>query len=299
MSWNRGQYKEQGRVQADAENAARWTSTTVDSLFALVYDMGWRRILNADAAYRYTELTVTPDQNGLVALATIDAAIAPSRRYRILDQITVRNKKLTGPTQVVLNPTVMGDYVRYGVTGGSGPITTWVNHMPFNPQTLPTLWGDVNADGVVTADDANQIARYTVGLPVTNTAALLQRGDVNGTGVIDVLDAQQILLYADGLAVTNPTAAARLGTSVPNGSQIPNDQVAVIWPAGFELALVYHLAGMLLTKGSVEANAGSGLFAVADSLYTEMLQAIMDRTTQHQQIVPTDTADSWSAGMVY
>jgi hypothetical protein len=43
-------------------------------------------------------------------------------------------------------------------------------------------WGDASGDGGVNIADAQQIARFSVSLSVTNPAALAARGDVNADG---------------------------------------------------------------------------------------------------------------------
>lgn len=68
-------------------------------------------------------------------------------------------------------------------------------------------WGDANADGIVNIIDAQQIARFTVGLSVANAVALEARGDVTADGSVNIIDAQQIARFTVGLA-----AAARINT---------------------------------------------------------------------------------------
>lgn len=78
-------------------------------------------------------------------------------------------------------------------------------------------WGDVNGDsisttmgdGVVNIIDAQQIARYTVGLAVGNRPGIVAVGDVNADSVVNIIDAQQIARYSVGL-----TAAARISSAV-------------------------------------------------------------------------------------
>jgi uncharacterized protein YjdB len=71
------------------------------------------------------------------------------------------------------------------------------------------LWGDVTGDQVVNIIDAQQIARFGVGLSVGNPTALAARGDVNADGNVNVIDAQQIARFGVGLA-----AAVRVATAV-------------------------------------------------------------------------------------
>ena len=62
------------------------------------------------------------------------------------------------------------------------------------------VWGDVNDDGVVNVIDAQQIARYSVGLSVANAAALAARGDVTADGTVNIIDAQQIARFSVALS---------------------------------------------------------------------------------------------------
>jgi hypothetical protein len=68
---------------------------------------------------------------------------------------------------------------------------------------LTGLLGDVNGDDVVNIIDAQQIARFSVGLPVTDPERVLSHGDVNEDGVINIIDAQQVARYSVGLPTPN------------------------------------------------------------------------------------------------
>jgi hypothetical protein len=57
----------------------------------------------------------------------------------------------------------------------------------------------VDGDGVVTIIDAQQIARFVVGLPVLDPARLAIGGDANADGAIDIIDAQQVARSVIGL----------------------------------------------------------------------------------------------------
>lgn len=82
------------------------------------------------------------------------------------------------------------------------------------PMTYP-LWGDVDNDGQITMNDAEQIVRYGIGLPISNLEAMLERGDVNDDGLINVGDAQQIVRYTLGL----PTPSSpKIGTFITESS---------------------------------------------------------------------------------
>jgi uncharacterized protein YjdB len=75
--------------------------------------------------------------------------------------------------------------------------------------TVPGKWGDVNGDAGVNIADAQQIARASVGLSVTDPTAVSQRGDVTADGSVTIADAQQIARFSVGLS-----AAPRVNTDV-------------------------------------------------------------------------------------
>jgi len=90
-------------------------------------------------------------------------------------------------------------------------------------------WGDVSDDGAVNIIDAQQIARHTVGLTVTNLTAVTGRGDVTADNSVDIVDAQQVARFTVGLA-----AAARINALlVP----LPSVAAVVITPATASLII--------------------------------------------------------------
>ncbi len=69
------------------------------------------------------------------------------------------------------------------------------------------LWGDVNVDGTANIIDAQQIARYSLGLSVVRLAAMEYAGDATDDGSVNIIDAQQIARFSVALS-----AAPRLGS---------------------------------------------------------------------------------------
>ena len=109
----------------------------------------------------------------------------------------------TGKTLITNNVTAMGDVLGVPLTGGANGVLTVLQHRA----CFAVIWGDVNADGLVTIVDAQQVARYSVGLSVGNLARLTASGDVTADGFTTIVDAQQIARYSVALS-----AAARINT---------------------------------------------------------------------------------------
>ena len=85
-------------------------------------------------------------------------------------------------------------------------------------------WGDVNDDGAVSIIDAQQIARYSVGLSVANVDAVRGRGDVNADANVSIIDAQQIARFSVALS-----SSARTNTAI---AQVPPVQtLTIVTPA--------------------------------------------------------------------
>jgi alpha-tubulin suppressor-like RCC1 family protein len=114
-----------------------------------------------------------------------------------------RARPETGGTQVSVTPLSAGNQ-----SGAS--ILSLFTQRDMDVCVAPLApWGDANGDGAVNIIDAQQIARFSVGLSVANSQATSAQGDVTADGTVNILDAQQIARFSVAL-----TAAARLGTSL-------------------------------------------------------------------------------------
>jgi hypothetical protein len=109
----------------------------------------------------------------------------------------------TGGTLLTLVPTVAG-------SEAGGDILALLRVRNLGVCVAPAgAWGDANDDGAVNVIDAQQIARFSVGLSVANSAVMVARGDVTADGLVNVIDAQQIARSSVAL-----TAAARVNTAL-------------------------------------------------------------------------------------
>jgi hypothetical protein len=74
------------------------------------------------------------------------------------------------------------------------------------------ILGDVTDDGVVNIIDAQQLARYSIGLPTPNAPNIEDVCDANEDGACNIIDAQQTARYAVGLPTPN---APNIGAVLP------------------------------------------------------------------------------------
>jgi alpha-tubulin suppressor-like RCC1 family protein len=166
-----------------------WATTRLrfDSVRAV--DATWTVTANtADAANGQVLLSVYSTA-GLMSSATVARAFFTSTTQ-------------PGGTRVQLSPSAAGSELGLN-------ILDLVAVRPLDACVAPTgRWGDVTDDGVVNVIDAQQIARFSVGLTVGNPTALAARADVNADGVSNIIDAQQIARFSVSLS-----AAARINTA--------------------------------------------------------------------------------------
>ncbi len=134
------------------------------------------------------------------------------------------------------------------------------------------LYGDVTGDEVVNIIDAQQIARYSIGLPtpgVSDPSRFATHGDVTGDGAANVIDAQQIARFSVGLPTPGaPSVGAvmfggclpveydiefRYITSIEPGETTPFNRAASRW----QHLLVGDVPDIDLVLGADECGTGS------------------------------------------
>lgn len=81
---------------------------------------------------------------------------------------------------------------------------------------VTALLGDVIIDGNINIIDAQQAARYSIGLETPNAPYIEYVGDVNEDGSISIIDAQQIARHALGLETPNSPGLGEPVAGCPN-----------------------------------------------------------------------------------
>jgi len=131
---------------------------------------------------------------------------------------------------------------------------------------LSGKWGDATGDGTVNVIDAQQIARFSVGLSVSNATALAANGDVTADGSVNVIDAQQIARFTVGL-----TAAARINTA--NATSAPRVQTLTLTPGTAQTLSVGAATRILAAPADSAGRSVAGCVPVSwQSLDTTIVQ---------------------------
>ncbi|MEJ2206613.1 MAG: dockerin type I domain-containing protein, partial [Gemmatimonadota bacterium] len=107
------------------------------------------------------------------------------------------------------------------------------------------LLGDVTGDGAVNIIDAQQIARWSVGLTVLPQVyeRIPDFGDVNGDGLVNIVDAQQVarwsvelsVLYAVGEPIP-PRCTGSIRVVTTSEGDLPDADGFVVVVDGYQLA---------------------------------------------------------------
>ena len=139
---------------------------------------------------------------GSVGFATFDANGTTTNQT--LATLTLQARTTLGNTNVAAAITAAGDALGVSI---SSIVTTRAQTACINAAI--GVYGDANGDAAVNIIDAQQIARFSVGLGVGNLSATQNNGDVTADGVVNIVDAQQVARFSVGLS-----AAARITTQV-------------------------------------------------------------------------------------
>ncbi|UCF20032.1 MAG: hypothetical protein JSU87_01060, partial [Gemmatimonadota bacterium] len=177
----------------------------------LQFDLAW------DPA-RLTYVTTDPGQFGVVA---VDESQTGS------GSLGVEVSSETGTTESFTAVTVTLDA---GATEGNSPITA-VTNAASDESGFDLLYGvseenlmlcigisgilgDASGDDAIDIIDAQQVARYSVGLDVQYPERMPTHGDVDENDQTNIIDAQQIARHSIGLETPN---APNIGGPAPGG----------------------------------------------------------------------------------
>ena len=133
----------------------------------------------------------------------------------------------TGGSRVTLLPTVAGNELGTSILG-----QLRIRGVDVCVSTAGGKWGDVTDDGQVNIIDAQQVARHSVGLTVSNTTALTARGDVTADGSINIIDAQQIARFSVGLSSAPRTNTAQAATPTASTLAVTPSTAQTLPPGG-------------------------------------------------------------------
>ena len=144
----------------------------------------------------------------------------------------------TGGSRLTLSPTVAHDQIGATILASVRPRQLDVCVAP-----ATGLWGDVLGHNTVNIIDAQQIARFSVGLAVANQAGVTARGDVTGDGTVNIIDAQQIARYSVGLSATPRTGTASYAVPAVASIAISSSPPSYVAGATLQLAATPRDAG--------------------------------------------------------
>jgi len=184
-------------VLVDLDNAG---SLDLASLQATVTWGGGRLTLDSIRVAPTSGFTLTSNvAPGTATFSAFSATALPASGSLALLHFTAAGTP--GSTRVDLTPSAAGTEASQDIRGRLVP-------RPLDVCVAAAFrWGDANADGTVNVLDAQQIARFSIGLSVLNADAVTNRGDVNDDDAVNIIDAQQIARFGVGLS-----AAARINT---------------------------------------------------------------------------------------
>lgn len=113
------------------------------------------------------------------------------------------------------------------------------------------LLGDVTDDDAVNTIDAQQIARWSIGLPVSATveSRISTHGDATGDGNVNTIDAQQIARWSIGLSTTFP-----IGEPLPacEGIRVTTATTGEDLDDGYEVLVDGLLEGTIGVNGALD-----------------------------------------------
>jgi alpha-tubulin suppressor-like RCC1 family protein len=212
-----------------------------------------------DAHLRFDSIRVVGGRD-LTFTANTTGAIA----QRSLSFSVFRNDALDGDTaSVVILHFTAGELIR----GGTVRLESLAAGNDEGESVLPSLltrslpvcvaesglWGDVNGDSIVNVIDAQQIARFSVGLSVLREDLVQRRGDITADATVNVIDAQQVARFAVGLPAT-----PRAGTELADVPEVASVALTSDVPG------TLTIGSRLVLESSLQDGEGSDLSGCTD-----------------------------------
>jgi hypothetical protein len=116
-------------------------------------------------------------------------------------------------------------------------------------------WGDINDDNAVNINDAQQIARFGIGLSLSaaNLNGVLNRGDVNNDGLVNINDAQQAARFGIGLTTTT-----RVGTATFTAPAVATHNLTPSTTQSIAVGATLQITNTPRTAGAVDLTGCAG-----------------------------------------
>lgn len=205
MSYTRTQLVTLTEEAIDGVSSDRWGSTLKQQVLSTIYGRGWRRILQANRAYRWGRRSATLDSDGRITVASLDsgsgdtaerfykllaaAKVDTNQRYRVAEFMDDPLRTLVHPTFPSFEVWRQGDNFQFTPVEAVS-VYCWVNHLPTR---LKDMAGDSSTIVWPGDDDYVPILAYEAG------AFLLGKGGAEA-GAAQTLSVMAEDLWGDLLA---------------------------------------------------------------------------------------------------
>jgi len=240
-------------------------------LASLSFDVQWDAarlsfVSSAPGSFGTVTLNETQTASGALTAAIFNPT-GTTNSFTALT-LTLQAGALEGSTPITIQATAAGN------GAGQNILSNIVTSDLSLCVGLLGLFGDVTGDDAVNIIDAQQIARFSVGLSVTDPARMVTHGDVTADGNVNIIDAQQVARASIGL----PTSG-RTGTPVSGGCSGPpppgsGPVVQSITPASGNVGDQVTLDGQGLMGSATVVNILVGTVRVVDATpFIESLSA--------------------------
>jgi hypothetical protein len=210
----------QGTGASFAVGAAVSVPVIVDFALGSTLKLG---SLSVRVTWDSTRLALEGVDDGSAGSVFVGAARAGERRLSFLDAAgvgttftlaTLRFRALAGTSgSTTVGVSVLGAGNEVG-TNVLSRVRAGSAYPVCSSDANGDMLGDVTGDGKIDVLDAQLVARFAVGLTVSDSTRVRRLGDVTGDGTVDIVDAQQIARYTVGLVASTRVGQATAGACV-------------------------------------------------------------------------------------